>query len=674
MRIRVPGLRTLRKGSHPQGPQTWHYPGYLVDFQGTLLFQATNSMSVGDELWRSDGTLATTVMVKDIWPGSGRGAPRYLVSGHGKTFFQANDGVSGREIWQSDGTEVGTTLVGNTIAGSGDAHPQQLILSGGVLFFLADDGVHGYEPWAVCVGSYYRDEDGDGLGNPAESTTACSLPAGYVVNSDDCNDRSVYPCPCDCSVSIPQGNWALMSLGCSPTSGSVEDVFGDDLDPADYGSTWIAIERDEDLNTYHTIALSDTLSQGEGYWFKSLDAAPTLDVSENPPSTICPVSSGYEQCFDVDLVGLAADHANMKGFPYSSSIPWANVRFVDGVTEYSPTQADSAGIASKNMYQWVGDHYDSFDGVTAGMEGTLEESSGFWVKANQDLTLRMPTADAVASLAARTGGPAGGRAGTNLESEEWYIRLTVTGDQMEDHGNLMGRLLDSVDGIDLHDLDEMAPFGDRYLTAVFPHPEWGTDAWSYTSDYREARPGAGGRWDFEIRSDSPRQVTLSWQGAGELFANIVHRSRLIDVENQTEIDVNGQTSVAFQMIGTAHRLSWIINSAPVVDAVAPQEVETEEQFVITASFTDEDINDTLSAVIDWSDGVVSAAVVDQDLNNLSESRIYQAIGQYAVKICVIDEYEAEGCTEHEILVTQRIPPIFADGFEEGNTSNWSAQQ
>jgi len=43
--------------------------------------------------------------------------------------------------------------------------------------------------------TYYQDLDGDGFGNPAATQMACSQPAGYVANADDCDDADALEKP-----------------------------------------------------------------------------------------------------------------------------------------------------------------------------------------------------------------------------------------------------------------------------------------------------------------------------------------------------------------------------------------------------------------------------------------------------------------------------------------------
>ena len=66
-------------------------PGNLVGVGDMLYFSATDR-STGRELWRSDGTEAGTVLVKDLNPGSGSGSPDYLTLVNGTLFFSASDG------------------------------------------------------------------------------------------------------------------------------------------------------------------------------------------------------------------------------------------------------------------------------------------------------------------------------------------------------------------------------------------------------------------------------------------------------------------------------------------------------------------------------------------------------------------------------------------------------
>src|SRR5207248_6883299 len=98
-------------------------PGNLTNVNGTLFFSAYDGTD-GQELWKSDGTVAGTVLVKDIYPGAyyptgyysspygpHSSSPSNLTNVNGTLFFTANDGTHGSELWKSDGTTTGTALV-----------------------------------------------------------------------------------------------------------------------------------------------------------------------------------------------------------------------------------------------------------------------------------------------------------------------------------------------------------------------------------------------------------------------------------------------------------------------------------------------------------------------------------------------------------------------------------
>ena len=173
-------------------------PSSLTGVGGTLFFTADDGTH-GRELWKSDGTRAGTVLVKDIEPGDYDGSyPSSLTGVGGTLFFTADDGTHGRELWKSDGTRAGTVLVKNINASRrlrqqlsllpdrcgrdvvlhrrrrhprpgavevgwhqgghrpGQGHqrpvdygsdPSSLTGVGGTLFFTAGDGTHGQELW-----------------------------------------------------------------------------------------------------------------------------------------------------------------------------------------------------------------------------------------------------------------------------------------------------------------------------------------------------------------------------------------------------------------------------------------------------------------------------------------------------------------------------------------------
>lgn len=126
------------------------YPSSLINFNGTLYFNAGNG-TYGGELWKSDGTDAGTILVKDINSGSTGSEPWYLTNFNGTLYFRADDGTNGSELWKSDGTDAGTVMVKDIDPRVNDgpysSYPAYLTNVNGTLFFAADDGTHGYEPW-----------------------------------------------------------------------------------------------------------------------------------------------------------------------------------------------------------------------------------------------------------------------------------------------------------------------------------------------------------------------------------------------------------------------------------------------------------------------------------------------------------------------------------------------
>ena len=95
----------------------------LTNVNGTLFFQGDDGVH-GYELWKSDGTEAGTVMVKDIYEGSQGSSPGLMTDVGGTMFFAADDGIHGTELWKSDGTEAGHR------AGQRHQHGAQLFLAG----------------------------------------------------------------------------------------------------------------------------------------------------------------------------------------------------------------------------------------------------------------------------------------------------------------------------------------------------------------------------------------------------------------------------------------------------------------------------------------------------------------------------------------------------------------
>ena len=116
-------------------PSRIRAPFGLTRVGGATYFSQHDGVN-GSELWKTDGTDAGTVMIKDIFPGLGSGSPSgYVATDDGTVFFVATDGTKGYELWKTDGTEAGTVLVKH-LDGPGEFDSQQSDAGGepGLLF------------------------------------------------------------------------------------------------------------------------------------------------------------------------------------------------------------------------------------------------------------------------------------------------------------------------------------------------------------------------------------------------------------------------------------------------------------------------------------------------------------------------------------------------------------
>jgi ELWxxDGT repeat protein len=99
----------------------------LVAMNGMLYFEGTDGAS-GFELWTTDGTDAGTVRVMDINPGAPDGMTLGVDSGFiaidGTLFFVARTVSTGFELWKTDGSAAGTVMVKDINPGIASSLPR----------------------------------------------------------------------------------------------------------------------------------------------------------------------------------------------------------------------------------------------------------------------------------------------------------------------------------------------------------------------------------------------------------------------------------------------------------------------------------------------------------------------------------------------------------------------
>ncbi|MCY2974497.1 MAG: hypothetical protein NTW52_07490 [Planctomycetota bacterium] len=139
---------TLLQDINPGVADTAITPYGMVSVGSTAFF-AASSASSGVELWKSDGTTAGTVMVKDLIGGPTDSFPNDLTNVSGVLYFSAINPIGGRDLWKSDGTEAGTVVVASGVLPESllVGEPPLIASIGNNLFFRGTNAASGGELW-----------------------------------------------------------------------------------------------------------------------------------------------------------------------------------------------------------------------------------------------------------------------------------------------------------------------------------------------------------------------------------------------------------------------------------------------------------------------------------------------------------------------------------------------
>ncbi|HRS17490.1 MAG TPA: S8 family serine peptidase [Thermoanaerobaculaceae bacterium] len=318
----------------------------------------------------------------------------------------------------------------------------------------------------------------------------------------------------ECSVAAEiQAGWNLVSLPCDRrTDNTPSGVFGSSL--GTFNTDWAMWRYDASAGTYQRIwNATDPLELGEGYWlyrFTTPSPSPTFtglvaDRSEAYPRAVTGAS------------GLGRPH--LVGAPRTFSIPWNQVRFYYGGSEKSFAQAYTDGVVRNLMWTWnrATQQYEVFDGLLG--EGVIQPGQGFWIRALQDVEVRLP---------AEVSG--GGSAPERPDVEGWRGTLRVTGASATASVQL-GHAARASDGFDRFDAEHLPAPATATLRAAIPHLDWKDHSARYMRDMRT--PKKRDEWVIEIDATQPMKATVSW----EMPLWVVNDSVLVDELTRKEIPV-----------------------------------------------------------------------------------------------------------------------------------------
>jgi ELWxxDGT repeat protein len=112
----------------------------FTQFGDEVYFVADDGIT-GVELWKTNGTIESTILVRNIDLNANSSNPKHLTVVNDEfLYFVADDGSHGRELWQSNGTWQGTNLFSDILDGEDSSNPRHLMEFDNGLYVVANNG------------------------------------------------------------------------------------------------------------------------------------------------------------------------------------------------------------------------------------------------------------------------------------------------------------------------------------------------------------------------------------------------------------------------------------------------------------------------------------------------------------------------------------------------------
>lgn len=128
------------------------FPSNLTTINGTLYFAALNGTDAS-ELWKSNGAAGGSSLVASFKPNATASAfyvgseNRFGMIGN-SIILGANNAINGRELWKTDGTAAGTVLIKDLVPGPLSSNPFDFTTVGTRVFFITSTSA-GQKLWVT---------------------------------------------------------------------------------------------------------------------------------------------------------------------------------------------------------------------------------------------------------------------------------------------------------------------------------------------------------------------------------------------------------------------------------------------------------------------------------------------------------------------------------------------